>query len=146
MPRSPISDSIKRVNEAIAYLQNTLNPGEIDLLLDELAPLPELEQATKKTRKKASKKVSSKSSRASGMAAAINRSLTQQQRVTVGSPCAYRVNKNGNETECGEVESNAIHDSTMGYAGYHEFQPAAPNLLTEEESQMVIGAIPLQAL
>lgn len=94
-----------------------LNDAERESLV--LALQPE-KTATKRASKK-SNKSASKSRRASGMAAAINRSLSQQRRVAI---CAAMVDDNGGEMPCGEVEGNPIHDSTMGYAGYHEFQSA----------------------
>jgi hypothetical protein len=72
--RSPLTETIKRVEGMIAYVRENLDEGEYDLFLDLILPEPEPVKAVKKGRKRAGKG-GSKSSRASGMAAAINRSL-----------------------------------------------------------------------
>lgn len=64
-------------------------------------------------------KSASKSSRASGMAATLAKNLGRRHQ------CVAMVDDNGGEMPCGEAEDNPIHDSAMGYAGYHEFQSSA---------------------
>ena len=89
-------------------------------------------QPEKTAGKRASKKSSkgaSKSPRASGMAAALKQNLNRQRQAIDRDyqPCQYH---DGNLT-CGAKEDNTIHDPTMGYAGYHEFQPAASSVAHE---------------
>lgn len=143
--RSPITDSIKRVNDAIAYLQNTLNPGEIDLLLDELAPLPEPEPEVKraKTRKKSStsksSQSSSKSPRASGMEAQLKeRRQEQREPMTTKDddydPEAERCTfVRGDRKVCYLLSDHNVHHMKT-HPEYHEFEsgksaaPPAPAL------------------
>lgn len=121
MNRSPLTETIKRVEGMITYVRENLSTDEYMLFLDLLAPEPEPEaKPAKKTRKKSASKSASKSSRASGMAAAINRSLSQRRQVKDGA-CTFVL---GNGATCNTGDNNPIHDQSFGYAGYHEFQPA----------------------
>lgn len=150
--RSPLTETIDRVKEMVAHVQNNLSDEEYDLFLDMVAPEPEPEaKPTKKASKKPSKSRKggcaacdyvkaaeihldsnlvgyhvyqpAKSKRASGMAAALNKSLEQQRQAagTDITPCAFEY-RDG--MVCRELSDNGIHDSTMSYAGYHEFLPA----------------------
>lgn len=53
MPRSPLTETIARVQGMISYVRENLNPGEYDLFLDILVPEPVVEAArpAKKKRK-----------------------------------------------------------------------------------------------
>lgn len=78
------------------------------------------EKATTKRASKKSSKGESKSARASGMAAAINRSLSQgRQVVKDGSPCFATVDDNGGEMTCGKMEDDPAHDTR--YLSSHPF-------------------------
>lgn len=75
---------------------------------------------TKRAGKKSASKGTLKSSRASGMAAAINRSLSQgRQVVKDGSPCFATVDDNGGEMTCGKPEDDSVHDTR--YLSSHPF-------------------------
>lgn len=93
-----------------------LTDTERELIIEALSP------QTKSTKK--SSKKPSKSRRASGLRDAISRgnpTPEQPQR-----PCAYQqIGGNGSLVDCGALRGNPIHDSTFGYAGYHEFSPAS---------------------
>lgn len=104
--RSPLTETIKRVEGMIAYVRENLDEGEYDLFLDLILPEPEPVKAVKKGRKKSSKG-GSKSSRAS--------SLQQQLKATAprtitGPACSV----------CGNVEDHPDHD-TAHYLSAHEF-------------------------
>ena len=45
MPRSQLTEVIKRVRGMVEYVRENLNPGEYELFLDEIAPLEESEDA-----------------------------------------------------------------------------------------------------
>lgn len=77
-----------------------------------------------------------KSKRASGMAAQLNKQLDgRRKEPEVGGfaddadmVCDYRYPNDSAVNaglRCGEGSINGVHDKSMGYAGYHEFQPAA---------------------
>lgn len=96
-------------------LLNTLRSAteaEIELLIETVGP--QKRSTTKQTRK------ASKSRRAMSLGMAIQdakRSLSSLR-------CAHTLVEGDTvHGPCGELEINAIHDKTAGYAGYHEFQP-----------------------
>lgn len=66
--------------------------------------------------KSSSAKDEKKSARAADMAATLNRNLAQQRQVTE-TKCDFTMNGK----TCLGAEGDAIHDKSMGYAGYHEF-------------------------
>lgn len=119
MPRSPLTETITRVEGMIEYVASNLSPEEFDLFLDKVAPLPEPEQGEAKPKRGRKKAAKSASKRSSGMAAALNRSLAQRDQSTSVEECCFRYQ---DTAICGEVASNPIHDPKGGYAGYHEFQ------------------------
>lgn len=95
--------------------------AERQLLVETLAPQ---KSSTKRAGKKSVSKGASKSPRASGMAAAINRSLSQQREVVKNDPaCGYAFS---DETVCNRIEDNPVHRKDGGYAGYHPFVSPAP--------------------
>lgn len=66
-----------------------------------------------------------KSQRASGMAAQLNKNLSQQRQAVEGN-CTYRYPDDSpvnSKQICDEDTDNGVHDPTMGYVGYHEFVP-----------------------
>lgn len=76
----------------------------------------------------------SKSKRASGLGDAIKKNIQRRQldggvskmRSAPDTICVFPPKLEDDRSEpCYEVESNPIHDPTMGYAGYHEFVPAS---------------------
>lgn len=70
--RSPLTETIKRVEGMIAYVRENLDEGEYDLFLDLILPEPEPVKAAKKGRKK-SAKGGSKSARAQSLSGVIQR-------------------------------------------------------------------------
>jgi hypothetical protein len=122
MPRSPLTETIKRVQGMILYVQENLSGDEYMLFLDMVDPQPEPEAPAKRTRKKRgpSKKAQSLSNAISRDAKAENATL-----VLDGTPCVYQYPKDGEIKPgmiCGCPADDTIHDSSMGYAGYHEFE------------------------
>src|SRR5690349_19678619 len=81
MPRSPLTETIQRVNSMVHYVQENLSADEYMLFLDLCIPEPEPEA---KPVKKKRKPRTGKSSRGSGMAKAIGDSLRQKR--SVASP------------------------------------------------------------
>ena len=135
MNRSPLTEQYQRVMSLVEQLHE-LPEDERNFILDLLVPLPEqseVKKATKRASKKSGKSAS-KSARASGMAATIKDKL-QQREPTVGGfaddadmvLCRYRYPKDSpvnSGIPCNQERVNGVHDKSMGYAGYHEFQPA----------------------
>lgn len=127
--RSPLTQTIKRVEGMITYVRENLDDGEYDLFLDLILPEPEPAKAAKKGRKKSSKG-GSKSSRASGMAAAINRSLSQQREAAVGGfaddvdglLCRYEFENGGS---CKRTSDHNVHHLQTDSL-YHEFVAGGP--------------------
>lgn len=130
MARSPLTETIARVNGMVRYVQENLNPDEYDLFLDLCVPEPEPE-AAKPVKKK--RKSSSKSPRASGMAAAINRNL-RQRRDELPEQCAQELTNGGT---CAFPEDHLIHDPKGGYSGYHPFVSPAPSAATPSSTNGV---------
>jgi hypothetical protein len=112
--RSELSETYDRLMSLVGQLLG-LNEEERGFVLDRVAPLPEPEAQPKKSTKKAGKKAASKSQRGQSIADAIQRT----GKVTNGA-CAYLLD---NGTVCNTGDNNPIHDKSMGYAAYHEFQP-----------------------
>lgn len=125
MARSPLTETYKRVEGMVHYVQENLSSDEYMLFLDMVDPQPDLAPA-KKTRKKRT----TKSPRASGMAAAIKNSLEQGKQAATddvpksnGQLCIAKIPGLG--VECCDPKDNRVHDKNAGYAGYHPFEPPA---------------------
>lgn len=67
--------------------------------------------------------VKPKSARASSLQSAIQK--TPKVATVDGVRCTYDLSDDGGGPLCDAVESDPIHDSAMGYLGYHSFTPAA---------------------
>jgi hypothetical protein len=112
----------------ITYVRENLSTDEYMLFLDLLVPEPEPEpEVVKPTKKK--RKPRSRSARAAGMAKALNKNLSAQRQAVLDDTTEESEEPPQALRRCGKEDCNAwavnpIHDSTMGYAGYHEFQPA----------------------
>lgn len=118
--------NLRQLTDDETALLNTLrqlNDTERELLVASLQPEKVIKRASKKP---------SKSKRASGIESAISRSNATQTRLR--RPCTYQVDDNGGLVDCGEMQSNPIHDATFAYVGYHEFVPAST-----EQSKSVSG-------
>ena len=123
MPRSPITGLVEQYN--------TLTPEEQKVFLDLVDPQPEAEPAAKQTRKKRAR-------RAEPLSEERRKNIQKRGLPVVdvdsGDPsdlprfmplCAYVFPEDGPVNaglRCGEPEANGVHDSTQGYAGYHEFE------------------------
>jgi hypothetical protein len=118
MARSPLTETIARVQGMIAYVRENLNPGEYDLFLDLVDPQPEPAPAKKKRTKRGSK-----SSRASGLAAAIKNSLEAQKKASTIS--ADQGDDSGPLCgTCGNTED--FQDHFRPSPNYHEFEGPKP--------------------
>lgn len=102
--RSPLTETIRRVQEVIKYAQDNLSEDEYLLFLDLLVPEVE-KSAVKKPRKKRA----SKSPRATSLRQQI--SGIQRCDATVDGKL------------CGEPQGHALHQD-QSYANYHPFKPA----------------------
>ena len=123
MARSPIPDLIERFHQ--------MRPEEQRCFLDLVDPQPEPELPAKK----ASKKGGPRSARASGMAAAIKSSIEQGKAAAhnaadADAKCVAIVP--GSEDVCGKSENNGIHDQSLGYGGYHEFEAGKAKAATQK--------------
>lgn len=117
---------LRQLSDDETALLNTLrsmNDAERESLVVALSP-------EKSTTKRGAKKVSSKSSRASGMAAAINRSLSQQRQATKNDDRDNNDADNDPNEHCqkefpGGFVCNEPADANVhhlrGVTGYHEF-------------------------
>jgi|SRR6185436_18436995 len=119
MPRSPLTETINKVNGMVHYVQENLSADEYLLFLDYCVPEPEPEVA--KPAKKKSRKLRGKSVRAAGMAETLNRSLRQQRAITASTDCEM----------CDYDSDHNIHH-LESMVGYHPFvapstAPAADN-------------------
>jgi hypothetical protein len=109
--RSPLTETIFKVQGMITYVRENLSTDEFMLFLDLLVPEPEpVKEPVKKKRKP---RGDNKSSRASNMAATLNRSLAQQREAAT-------------KDITGESEPSApICDTCGNLAGYVDhFQPS----------------------
>lgn len=95
---------------ALLTTLRNLNDSEWELLVESLSP-------EKKPAKRGRK--ASKSPRAASIGAAIQGMAKKPDALT---PCTR---KSADGSQCGEFEDGPIHDPTMGYGDYHEFQPSA---------------------
>lgn len=128
MARSPLSETIYRVQGMITYVRENLSTDEFMLFLDLLVPEPE--QETPKTPAKKKRK-SSKSRRASGMAEQLNKTLHQQRQEAADlNLCVHRF---PNGAICNEPESDAIH-TDAAYGRFHPFVPDARAALPQSET------------
>jgi hypothetical protein len=112
MPRSEFSEMIQRAHGMVEHVRENLTVQELDLFLDEIAPLPEpVESEPKKASKKRGRKASkSRAPIAEKTGEASSNGL-----------CAFDY---GDGITCLAIPSNAIHDPKAGYGGYHEFVAA----------------------
>lgn len=105
---------------ALLETLRSLSDTERELTVEALQEKP----ASKRAVKKAASKGTGKSRRATGMAAALNRSLESQRRVTSNGDnsgtCAFILNDTTGET-CDAKPDDPIHDQAFGYGGYHPF-------------------------
>lgn len=140
MSRSPLTEKFLRII-ALRDEVKTWPQDEQDFFLDMLTPEPVKSQgrAGKRASKKSSKSAS-KSARASSLQTVIQRT----PKTSTGNDrlkCSF-VFDDGHKTDtCAAVENDPIHDPTMGYAGYHEFdagkssaQPARARSSTNGEA------------
>lgn len=107
--RSPLTETINRVQGMIKYAQENLSEDEYLLFLDLLAPETE-KSVTKKPRKK---RTGSKSPRAA--------SLRQQISGTTIQRCTAEVDGK----VCNEPQGHALHEDST-YANYHPFASSSP--------------------
>ncbi len=98
MPRSPLTETIQRVEGMIAYVQENLSSDEFNLFLDLLVPEPP-EVEVKKTRKK--------------------RQVKTEKRGLPEASESARCSVEG----CGQLSGHPNHDST--YLASHGFQSKA---------------------
>lgn len=108
MARSPVTENVERFHQ--------MTPEEQKVFLDLVDPQPELVVA-KQTRKKRAR---------SPRAESLSNAIAKTPKVESGTdPCVYQYAKDGPSNPgmvCGELANNGVHDETMGYAGYHEFE------------------------
>lgn len=120
--RSPLTETIRRVQEVIKYAQDNLSEDEYLLFLDLL--VPEVEKpAVKKPRKKRA----SKSPRAT--------SLRQQISGTGVQRCEALVD----DKACGEPRGHALHED-KAYANYHPFVSSSGATSVGRQSSSKRGA------
>lgn len=118
MARSPLTETYKRVQGMVFYVQENLSTDEYMLFLDMVDPLPEPEAPAKKTRKKRA----ARTPRAESISNAIAKTPKAERSA---DPCVYQYAKDSTVNAgmvCGEFFENGIHDQTMAYVGYHEFE------------------------
>jgi len=113
MARSPLTETIRRVQGMIDYARENLSTDEYMLFLDLLAPEPETPIAPTKQRKRKSSK---KSARASGMAATISKNLEASRAAESDFEICQREG-------CGLLRDANDHHKTT-HVNYHEFQPS----------------------
>lgn len=109
MPRSRVTELIERYN--------ALNEVEQKVFLDQVDPQPEPAVPAKQTRKKRGR-----SKKAQSLSDAISKTPKVESDT---DPCVYQYAKDGPVNAgmvCGELANNGVHDETMGYASYHEFE------------------------
>jgi hypothetical protein len=120
MARSPLTETIQRVNGMVHYVQQNLSADEYLLFLDLCVPEPEPETA-KPAKKK--RKSSSKSSRASKLSTTIRDNL--QRRVATeqsdNDPNAHCQKEFEGGFVCDEPADANVHH-LRGATGYHEFE------------------------
>lgn len=120
--RSSLTPTIKRVEGMIEYVRENLDDGEYNLFLDLLVPEPEpVAKPTKKTRKKRA----TKSAHQQSLSSAIQKVGKGRVGDSYEARCQYQYSDDSPINpgqSCNMEESFAVHDPTMGYAGYHEFQ------------------------
>lgn len=110
MPRSPLTETIYRVQGMISYVRENLSTDEFMLFLDLLVPEPEPETA-RTTKKKRKPRVGSKSPRATSLAEQIKGMGKPRSSDSREPICAT----------CGNVEEFVDHSQPSPH--YHEFQP-----------------------
>ena len=130
MARSPLTDTYKRVQGMVFYVQENLSEDDYLLFLDMVVPEPEPEAPAQKTRKKRDK-----SARAQSLSSAIAKTPKAdtepdeaaeraQEIIGNGALCIAKIP--GLDVVCDSAKSYPIHDPNGGYGGYHEFVSAVP--------------------
>ena|SRR5688572_25677287 len=148
--RSPLTETIFKVQGMITHVRENLSTDEFMLFLDLLVPQPEVV----KTPTKKKRKSSGKSQRASNMATTLGKNRQSQEPRCVA---CYEVLEHANhgtdkgqhqfETSlaarvnpildkynakcvfeldgkvCHGAQDDSIHDKSLGYLNHHEFQP-----------------------
>lgn len=138
MARSPLTETYKRVEGMVTYVQQNLSGDEYNLFLDMVAPESEPVPAAKKTRKKRT----TKSAKAQSLENAISRSPNAKRSA---DPCAHQYAKDSPLNAglvCNEFFENGIHDATMGYAGYHPFVPPAQSARRRSSRKAAAASAP----
>lgn len=111
-------------DEALLNTLRGLSDADREQLMELLGP-------AKKPAKKAATKTASKSRRAASLGTQL-----QQARHASDAVCAFVYNDG---KACSEGWPNAIHDKAAGYAGYHEYVPAAST--KDDNYQEQAGAV-----
>jgi hypothetical protein len=108
MARSPLTETISRVQGMITYVRENLSTDEYNLFLDLLAPEaePEVVKTTRKKRKRTSK---------SARAASLAEQIKGKSGITL---CGASLESSG--ADCNLPEGHALHVD-KGYVDHHEF-------------------------
>ena len=117
MARSTLTATIQRV-QALAEQVQSLPPEEYHYFLDLIDPQPEPATPAKKSRKKRGQRTP----RAESLSNVISKPPKAERSA---DPCVYQYPDDSPVTAgmvCGEFFENGIHDQSMAYAGYHEFE------------------------
>lgn len=129
MPRSPLTETIKRAEGMVHYVQENLSAEEYMLFLDMVDPLPE---PAKKPQKKSSKK-------SAGGGGRSRRGEALKQQIQTARPALDGgVSKMRCAMEnCGEYADNNVHHLTTN-PDYHPFvspaQPVEPQSTTDSSA------------
>jgi hypothetical protein len=117
MARSPLTDTITRVQGMVTYVRQNLSEDEYSLFLDLVAP--ETVAPPKPTRKRKASKKAAHTSGNSRRGLPREEPLSNERRKEL-QRCVYKFDINGGK-ECGSDEESGIHDPALGYSGYHEY-------------------------
>lgn len=126
MARSPLTETIYRVQGMIAYVRENLSTDEFMLFLDLLVPEPVVEPV-KPARKKRKPRVA-KSQRAASLAEQIR--ATSKARDSDSDPNAHCQKAFPGGFVCDEAADANVH-RLRGVTGYHEFEVGARNVVGE---------------
>lgn len=122
MSRSPLTETFKRVQGMVFYVQENLSAEEYMLFLDMVDPQPEPEAPAKKTRKKRT----TRSARAQSLSTVIQESVGKPH-LGDGPVC----------TACFHTEDYEDHQQPSPH--YHPFAPPAPAVAGKSRRK---GAVP----